>query len=75
MPAIDRNMVCQICGKEFVTKNPHAKYCSKKCSNDSYKIRPKTIEKKVKKKSIAEIDAEARNAHMTYGKYVAMMGL
>ena len=72
---------CIVCGKNYVTKNMHAKYCSKECYQSLYKSiyneRRETSKKQKKKQgmSIAEIDAEAKKAGMTYGKYVVKMGL
>ena len=33
--------VCKICGKEFLSKNPNAKYCSNKCSNSDPEVKQK----------------------------------
>lgn len=78
MPAKEHTLICKNCNKEFKTVNPHAKYCCFECRQEFYKKNPKpkpVAEKKVKKKSLAEINEEARKAGMTYGKYVMKMGL
>ena len=76
MAAKEHKRVCQYCGKEFISQNPHAKYCCEKCRREYYKSKPKpVVENEVKKKTLAEINEEARNAGMTYGKYVLKMGL
>ena len=75
---------CAICGKLFVAKNGNAKYCSKKCSDagamENYykkKASKEQAAKKQRKKplSITEIAVAARKAGMSYGQYVAKMGL
>ena len=37
--------VCKICGKEFLSKNPNAKYCSSKCSGADPSIKQKLKDK------------------------------
>jgi len=37
--------ICKICGKEFLSKNPNAKYCSSKCSNADPEIKQKLKDK------------------------------
>ena len=78
---------CEICGKPFVANNVIVVCCSDECRRKrrnildaEYRKKYKSvgIEKKKKKKptkSIAEIAVEARKAGMTYGQYVAQMGL
>lgn len=37
--------VCKICGKEFLSKNPNANYCSSKCSNSDPEVKQKLRDK------------------------------
>jgi len=75
---------CTICGASFETTNIHAKYCSdpcrKKASRKSYrqakaKEKEELERKKNMQQSIIDIAVLARQAGMTYGQYVAKMGL
>ena len=85
-----KTIECACCGKVFQKKCGSQKYCGKQCSEKMEKIiqrqweiknskEYKDIEQKRKKekigKSIRDINAEALKAGMSYGKYVAMMGL
>lgn len=76
--------ICPQCGKTFVKKcRGKQKFCSKECCG-KYMNAQKTTEEKQKEKeqktskkvaagsSIAEISRLAREAHMTYGQYVAV---
>lgn len=82
---------CRLCQKCFVAKRSDSVYCSPGCRKEGTRLydkerkaeeraRNKEIQKaenKPKKKSlsIAEIDAMARAEGLSYGKYVAKMGL
>lgn len=76
---------CAICGKLFVSKNGNAKYCSSKCrevgakiiyQQKNHSLQEQEAKKQRKKSlSITEIAVAARKAGMTYGQYVAKMGL
>lgn len=62
---------CKICGK-IVTKD--GDFCSKKCEKEDEKIRKrikKVAGEKKLKDPLAQKNAEARAAGMTYGQYVA----
>ena len=68
--------ICIVCGERFLGESP---YCSEKCCKENITIRKKAKEirmakpRKTKIKSeLARINAEAREAGMTYGAYVAM---
>lgn len=75
---------CIICNKYYVTTTQNAKYCSGTCR----KMADKETKKKSKankkeqienrknmQQSIIDIAVLARKAGMTYGQYVAKMGL
>ena len=79
---------CIICGNEFTTNRDAQLCCSKKCSlirnnevaKENYKLHEAS--RKVQKKmppsnhdAIADIAIEARKQGLTYGQYVAKMGL
>lgn len=75
---------CTICGASYETTNIHAKYCSdvcrKKASKEMHRrSRAKQKEELERKKNmqqnIIDIAVLARQAGMTYGQYVAKMGL
>ena len=77
---------CEVCGNFYEAKNRASRYCSQKCryavanerakikyhKEKAYKSRPQNQENS---KSIAEWDAEARAAGMSYGQYRAMVEL
>lgn len=69
---------CPVCGKRF-TGAENKKYCGAHCRNKAGKAKQTgkelTAPGKRKKMTIEDIDAEARKAGMSYGKYVAMMKL
>jgi hypothetical protein len=75
---------CIICNGYYVTTIQNAKYCSSVCRKKGEKEIAK--QRKIKKKeqiensknmqqSIIDIAVLARQAGMTYGQYVAKMGL
>ena len=76
---------CEECQKYFVSYRTNSICCSKECSykrrlrlmaESREEIKPKKPRmKKSNMKSIADISVEARKAGMTYGQYVAKMGL
>lgn len=81
--------ICQICEKEFTAIGINKKrmiYCSDECrkkgrnkkSNEYHKansssLTRKNVQRRKPALSIGEISKRAREAGMTYGKYVAMM--
>lgn len=80
---------CVYCGKVFQKKCGSQKCCSRECGKERTKYMQMMYEKehgvkysernsvrfKKPDKSVADIDAEAKKAGMSYGKYVSMMGL
>lgn len=78
---------CEICGKLFDAWNNRQKFCSDDCRykhklqqgavfREVYKSQEqKQKSRKKKKPTLTEISAAARQAGMTYGQYVAKMGL
>lgn len=86
---MQKERTCKHCGKVFVPKNNKQTYCDPICRiehNKAILLNKRKEEgtersckpyRKVKKtnQSLRDIDAEAKAAGMTYGKYVAKMGL
>ena len=74
---------CVVCGKHFISTNSKVVCCSQECQKKRNKqlqneARRKYVsqkEPKKKTKTLAELSVEARAAGMTYGQYVAKMGL
>ena len=77
--------VCKNCGISFSSERKK-EYCCRECSlayrriHNRHEIKKPEPEEKVKQKrrsklSISEIDAAARKAGLSYGKYVAREGL
>lgn len=81
---------CKICQKHFIANRSNMVYCSPKCreagkrlqtrewlAEDRAKDKAPKKDKKPKEKplSIAEINARALAEGLSYGKYVAKMGL
>lgn len=73
---------CEFCGKSFIAKKSNGRYCSNECARKGYKERAKEYyrEKKMEqerqakgKLTVTEITKKARQAGMSYGKYVAQM--
>lgn len=67
---------CECCGKEFISKTKQ-KYCSLNCKewmmHGKKKEKPKELKAEPKQvKSFSEINHEAKELGMSYGKYVAM---
>lgn len=67
---------CIVCGERFIGEGP---YCSDKCREENLRIKrhaQEILKRKPQKKKIkselAKINEEAREAHMSYGHYVAM---
>ena len=70
--------LCPVCGGEIPppsANNKERKYCSRKCGKKANRDKSLLLPapQKPKFKSIAEIDAEAKAAGMTFGEYVAKM--
>ena len=68
--------ICIVCGERFIGDSP---YCSAKCREENLRIKEhaqKILKREPRKKKIktelAKINQEAREAHMSYGQYVAM---
>lgn len=65
---------CEICGRKFETKQPQARMCSDECRKiRAVQWRAEHKEAgKLRKNKLNEVNRLAREAGMTYGKYVAM---
>lgn len=76
--------ICTVCGKQFQAQR-NALYCTEQCRNTSRRgtrgrkkiVSPsghyKRIAKNGNMKSIAEMDAKAKELGMSYGQYDAML--
>ena len=76
--------VCVTCGKTFYTYSKRAKYCSIQCSRKAYNESlksPQSLENKKKRRrakkipTIKEVVIRAEEVGMSYGEYVAKMGV
>lgn len=68
---------CAYCGKQF-TSSIKKKYCSVDCRERLYRQERKKARKKPKSKnfkSLVEVAIASREAGLSYGQYVAKMGL
>ena len=83
MSRSERMAVCPICGKEFSAYG-HKIYCSKECVNKVQYTPPgeRYINRRKREgtflrdqNAAAQIARDARAAGMSYGQYVAKMGL
>ena len=65
---------CVICGKEYKSISVRALTCGKQCRNEYHrrKYREKRSIKTCNNNSISEVLEKAREAGLSYGKYVAM---
>lgn len=66
---------CIHCGKNFMTRQKTRLYCSEECRKKYWdELRRLTYKKKHRNtanEELVEVAAEARDAGMTYGQYVA----
>lgn len=80
--------ICAVCGNEFIATRANAKYCSEECLAEGLRMRTRRNERekaerkreerkrrKESQKAIIDIAVEAKKAGMSYGQYVAVMGL
>ena len=72
---------CECCGENFYAAKRSVKYCSDPCRREMMRQQARErnkspYEKREKKMDrIAEINQKARDAGMSYGKYVGMLYL
>lgn len=75
---------CVYCGMPYIATRRNAKYCSDICRRietlrNAKVLRDKAKDEKAmkmaKQRSIIDLAKEAKNAGLTYGQYVAKMGL
>lgn len=76
---------CLICYRIFEPGGPNSKYCGTECARRAMNAKQndkrhqqreeKRQAKLPKMKSLAIVNAEARESGMTYGQYVALKGL
>ena len=66
---------CVICGKEYKSISVRALTCGKDCRNEyrRRKDREKRSAKTCRNSTLDDVLRKAREAWMSYGKYVAMM--
>lgn len=68
-----RTRICEGCGIEFEPNSPSQKFHSKECAKKYGAVYiPKKKRKKVPSK-LAELNQQARDAGLTYGKYVELI--
>ena len=77
------NVVCKICGKEFIAHTARRKLCSDECKRENNIINATEHNKKIKeikenakkeqRETIVDIAVRARKAGMTYGQYTSML--
>ena len=77
-----REKNCQMCGNVFIPRAPSQKYCCRQCarkaeieSNRKSETKKKNKKSGQHQKAAAEIATKAREAGLSYGQYVAKMGL
>ena len=75
---MNHKLTCAVCGGTFYSQRRNTPVCSEACRK-KYKQRLRqeraeenAVPKRERKSNIADINAAARAAGMTYGKYVAM---
>ena len=82
MAKYEKERECLNCGKEFVSEHPQRRYCCEECRANAEKLRQeqrtkhyKTTEKEKASNmpSISHIAKMAKDAGMSYGKYVEKM--
>ena len=69
---------CEWCGEIFLTYSGRAKYCCEECKRAPYRgvyTKKGQKEEPVVMSSLAETNQAAREAGMSYGKYVGMLWL
>lgn len=73
------NKKCKLCGKPFLTANLNTKYCSPDCKKEARKRMEhqrwedeKGRRCRKKPSTLSETNRLAREAGMSYGKYIAM---
>lgn len=67
---------CEYCKKDFYAARHNTKYCGPACMKAAQKERDKeryeAQRKELERPSLAEVNRMAREAGMSYGKFVAM---
>lgn len=69
---------CRWCGTKYLPKSSGDVYCGETCrqnAKSTYVKHKKKVKKESNEKKITDIAAAARDAGMSYGQYVAKMGL
>ena len=68
---------CRVCKKKFKKKSGNQVYCSEECRNkgkgEIMRQSRKKWKNRKKKMNLTEIEREAKEAGMSYGRYVAMI--
>ena len=70
---------CEICGRKFETRHPQTRVCSDECrkkKREEWKSaynENQSSRKRAASSNLAEVSRLAREAGMSYGKYVAKM--
>lgn len=71
---------CDVCGETFLTYRENVKYCSNDCRQEGHHRRAmerdaRKREKEMAISTLAETNQAAREAGMSYGRYVALQWL
>lgn len=71
---------CAVCGKMYVAIRANQRYCGSECryiglQRLEAEKRASKRKKKKKKASIVDVAVDAKKAGMSYGEYVAKMGV
>ena len=69
-----RTRICEGCGKEFAPNGTAQKFCTKECWQKYGAVYiPKRMRRKKSHSILAELNQQARDAGLTYGKYIALV--
>lgn len=74
-----RTITCENCGEKFISYRSNIKFCSDTCRSAAKKDYPSVKRRRgevtTPSSTLAEINQQARDAGMSYGKYVALQWL
>jgi hypothetical protein len=74
-----RTLKCEMCGEIFLSYRSNIKYCSDACRSSVKRTYPSKKRERgevtTPSTTLAEINQQARDAGMSYGKYVGMLWL
>lgn len=78
-----RTITCENCGEKFISHRSNVKYCCNDCRYEAHILKNRQYKQEHKgeykpdviRSSLAETNQAARDAGMSYGKYVAQLWL